>query len=140
MKKTITLTMSIERAQLLSRAMETIARVGMCQFADMVSLMRPDMNYDQTHEIERYLKDKIRPSLGPHSYNGIAMKTEVPIECQVAWEAYQYLRRELSWDRVGKDFRKDQRDWSIMCGVSFDDPMKVSGAEGKFKTSISKEE
>ena len=129
----IKLEMDLERAILLMHACETMARIGMGQFKAMVDLLRPDFNWDQGWDIERFLKERIFPEMSPQGYNGIKCK-EVNESTQVAWDAYQHIRREISWFDAGKDFRKDQRDWKTMMTVNFDDPMKASKLAGDFKT------
>ena len=129
----IKLEMSRERALLLSKACEIIARIGMCQFKDMVELLIQDYNYDFANEIEKYLKQKLRPELSYNSYHSMSNDV-VPEECKVAWECYQNLRREIAWFDKGMDWRKDQRNWNNMVSVNFDEPMKVSKLEDKFKT------
>ena len=74
-----------------------------------------------------------------NSYNGIH-SDKVPEESKIAWDAYQWLRREIAWNRHGKDWRVDNRDWTgganSMIGVSYDEPMKTSKIAGTFKTEI----
>jgi len=132
----IKLVMDRERAILLLRALETIARLGMGQFKELAEMVDPRMGWDGSKEIEDYLKGKLIPHLGPNAYNGIRSE-KVPRQCMVAWDAYQHLRREISWADKGKDWRTDQREWygaDSMMGVSYDDPMKVSEIPGDFKT------
>jgi hypothetical protein len=132
----IKLVMDRERAILLLRALEVIARLGMGQFKELAELMDPKMGWDESKEIEVYLKSKLTPELHVNGYNGIR-SDKVPQECHVAWDAYQHLRREISWADKGKDWRTDQREWygeGSMMGVSYDDPMKVSEIPGDFKT------
>jgi hypothetical protein len=130
----IKLEMDRERAILLMRACETIARIGMSQFKDMVELLSPDTyTWDKAEEIEKYLKEKLAPELGKNSFHSIS-NYKVPEECQVAWDAYQAIRREVSWFDIGKDWRTDQRDWNKMMGVNFDEPFKASKIDGDFKT------
>ena len=130
----IKLEMDRERAILLMRACEIIARIGMSQFKDMVELFSPeDYTWDKALEIELYLKEKLTPELTRNAFNSIS-SLKVPEACQVAWDAYQHIRREIAWFDSGKDFRKDQRDWNKQMGVNFDEPFKASKLEGDFKT------
>ena len=129
----IKLVMDRERARHLQCALEVIARIGMGQFKDMVDFLKPLSGWSTGKEIEDYLKSKIYPDMSPQGYHGIK-QNEVPIASRVAWDAYQHIRRELSWEHVGKNWRTYLRDWSEMCGVNFDDPMKASGLEGEFQT------
>jgi hypothetical protein len=127
----IKLEMSRERALLLSKACEVIARIGMCQFKDMVELLINDYDYKFADEIENYLKTKIKPELSRHAYNSI-LSNKVPEEYQVAWELYQTIRREIAWFDKGMDWRSDQRDWNSMMGIKYDDPMKITKLKDSF--------
>jgi hypothetical protein len=133
----ITLTMDIKRAYSVMRSLELVARIGMGQFKEIAEFMHPFMDWDSKNEIEIYLKEKLKPELTSNAYYGVACD-RVPIDSKVAWGAYQHIRRELSWARAGKDWRKDQRVWGEMGGVNFDNPMKVDGLPGDFETSIQK--
>lgn len=131
--KQIKLVMDEERAILLSRACETIARLGMSQFKELCEMMRPMMSWDEKTEIENYLKGRLTPKLSSNEFNSMNSK-ECPEECQIAWDAYQHIRREISWNKVGKDWRTDQRDWHTMMTVNYDEPFKASSLAGDFKT------
>lgn len=129
----IKLEMDRKRAIMLMRACETIARIGMGQFKSMVELLRPDMNYDEGKDIEFYLKERLFPDLNNQSFNSMH-SSKCREECQVAWDCYQNLRREVSWFDKGKDWRTDQRDFKEMMLVSYDEPLKTSKLPGDFKT------
>jgi hypothetical protein len=129
----IKLEMDRERAILLMHACETIARVGMGQFKAIVELLRPDMSYNDGSDIEFYLKERIFPEMSRHSYNSMHNE-KVNESTQVAWDAYQHIRREISWFDIGKDWRTDQRGWDEMMTVNYDEPFKVSKLKGDFKT------
>jgi len=133
----IKLEMNEKQAAVLSRALETLARIGMFQFDMMLELFNPMVSWDDKNLITKYLKSAI-PSANNHS-QGIT-NIETPEECQIAWDAYQHIRRELAWASVGKNWRKDTRTWGSsmakdnMIGVHFDEPMKCSRIERDFKT------
>ena len=127
----ITLKMSRDRAIRLSRACEILARLGMQQFGELLDLFGV-IDYDKGIEIDHYLKEKIG-ELRPSEYNGIK-STQVCEEAKIAWDAYQHLRREISWSDKGLDWRKDKRDWHDMNGVCYDEPMKASSLPGDFET------
>ena len=128
----ITLEMDLERAKYLIQALEVVARIGMGQFKDMAEFLQPMMDWDTKQEIESYLKHRIFPELSNNQFSGIRQDC-VPEASQVAWDAYQHIRREISWLREKKDWRDQPRDWHTMMGVNFDEPMKVSKLEGDFK-------
>ena len=127
--------MSRERAILLSRALEIVARTGMMQFRDLLELLCPKIKWDESDQIEYYLKHKLTELNG--AQNSAISNKNVPEQCQIAWDAYQHLRREIAWFDAGKDWRKDERVWSgpdSMMKVNFDEPMKISSTPGDFKT------
>jgi len=131
----IKLVMSRERAIVLYRALEIIARIGMLQFKDMLELLDPKISWDEAEEIEQFLKRRLSV-LNKNAYYSISSK-DVPEESHVAWEAYQHLRREIAWYDKGKDWRTDERVWTgpdSMVTVNFDEPMKMSATPGEFKT------
>lgn len=128
----IKLVMDRERAILLMRACEVISRVGMQQFKEMVELLNPEISYGDAIEIEGWLKSKLG-NLPYNAYHGIHSDV-IPEECQVAWDAYQHLRREISWELLGLDWRRDKRDWKKMIQVCYDEPFKASKLDGNFET------
>jgi hypothetical protein len=129
----IVLEMDRERAILLMRACETIARLGMGQFKELAEMLAPMKTWQQKENMELFLKKILLSELTSNSYNSIH-SSKVPEECQVAWDCYQHIRREISWFDKGKDFRTDERDWKTMGLVIYDNPMKVSKLKGDFKT------
>jgi hypothetical protein len=142
----IKLVMDRERAIHLMRACEVMARIGTGQFKSMVDLLGPNKTWDEALEIESYLKAKLMPELSSNSFRS-AHSNEIKEECQVAWDAYQNIRREISWTDLGKDWRKDKREFlpihyhdgskSLgMMGVNFDEPMKTSKLKGNFETEL----
>jgi hypothetical protein len=116
------------------KACEIVARIGMGQFRDMIELLSPDLNWDEVSAIEKLLKGKIFPELISNSYHAMHSK-KCSEECKIAWDAYQHIRREISWYDVGKDWRTDARDWGNgMIGVNFDEPnLRHSKLKGDFK-------
>jgi len=131
----IKLIMTEDKAKILCTALETMARIGMHQLKDLFSILLPRMDYEESDKLEKYIKDYFRLRLSSDVNCGIT-NPKVPVEFQVCWDAYQHLRRELSWHNVGKDWRKDERDWKTMMSVSYDDPFPVTDDCGYFKTEI----
>jgi len=130
----IKLEMDRERAICLMRACEVMARIGMGQFGEMVEFLNPEKTWDERQAIERYLKEKLSSDLSPHGYNSMHSK-KVPEDCQVAWDAYQHIRREIAWYDKGLNWRTDHRDFTKdMMGVNFDEPFKAAKLNGDFKT------
>jgi len=135
----VRITMSWDRAVLLMRSAEVMGRIGMGQFKDMIRVMVPDMPWEEQAKIEKVLKGALNMGLDESSYYPIHSK-RVPDECQNCWEAYQHIRREISWAADGKDWRTDARDWKTQMGVSYDNPMKYSNLPGVFKVEVVKGE
>jgi hypothetical protein len=124
---TVTLTMSRELAIHLSQACEVIARCGFGQYKSLVELIAPDKSYEEGIEIEKYLRHNIKRDYTDSRKDNLS--------CEVAWDAYQYLRREIAWSDLGKDYRTDKRDWNTMNGVIYDDPMPRTAQKlGDFST------
>jgi hypothetical protein len=132
--KKLTLTMTLEQAQVLQRSLEVIARIGMLQFKDMFELINPNITWDESTDLENLIKHYLT-ELGHDHYYSIQYQN-VAEESQVAWDAYQHIRRELSWHKLGKDWRKDPRDLKEMRTVNYDEPMKVSKIKGEFEAKI----
>lgn len=128
----IKLEMDRDRAIMLMQACETIARIGMGQFKAMVELLKPDASWDESLGIENYLKSILKPELTSQSFDAVR-SVKCPEASQVAWDAYQHIRREIAWRDVGKDWRVDQRVFSEMWGVNYDEPFKASKLPGDFK-------
>jgi hypothetical protein len=115
------------------RACEIMARIGMGQFKDLIELFNPKLNWDETSAIEMDLKGRLYPGMAKGAYYAMH-NDKCPEECKVAWDAYQHIRREISWYGVGKDWRKDECS-NGMRGVSFDEPFKTSKLKGDFKVA-----
>jgi len=96
--------------------------------------MSPEMQWDELTEIENYLKSKLKLGLSTNSYNSMH-SSKIPIESKTAWSAYQHLRRELAYYRMGKDPSVDRRDWTTMVAVDYDEPFNAH----EFTTEIEKQ-
>ena len=116
----------------LMHACEIIARIGMGQFKDMIELFNSKLGWNEVSAIEKDLKERLYPGIG-QGYHAMH-SDKCPEECQVAWDLYQHIRREISWFGVDKDWRKDKREFlNGMWGVNFDEPFKVSKLKSDFK-------
>jgi hypothetical protein len=100
----------------------------------MFRLINPESSWELLDELEIYLKTTLA-DLPCNAYNAMH-SIEVAEESQVAWDAYQHIRRELSWHKLGKDWRKDEREWPKMMTVNYDEPMKASKLKGEFEAKI----
>lgn len=133
----IKLEMTLEQAKYLSRACELVARFGMGQFKDMFETINDKLSWDDLVPLENLVKEKLYPGLSPQSYHAMH-SNKCPEECRIAWDAYQYIRREIAWNSKGMDWRKDERICGEMMQVNYDDPMNTAKHTG-FKTELLKE-
>lgn len=130
----IVLKMDLKRAKLISAALEAFARTGMFQF-DMV--LERLSNYS-------FPKDMIK-LIENIATNTVSNKCNIdPEKCRqdihnAAWDAYQWLRREIAWHEFGKDWRKDKRDWSEQLEVIYDAPLRTFSNGGDFETFIERD-
>ena len=111
-----TLTLTARQAAEISSACEIVARLQMGQ-ADMALRELPGgqpKDYDALREIQQMI-ERLVPA-------------KIESGDSIAWDLYQVIRHRLSWDREierGNIERGEPRNWSIMMGVSFDEPMKM---------------
>lgn len=133
--KKLQLTIDLEHASQLMIALEAISRFGMVQLdvaLDMFNnhhykkLGRECFSRDIISWFEKNVKEVLTESGVDVHHDSIK-----PKETVVAWDAYQYVRRELSWNHDGLDWRtatpeqKTERCWR---GVMYDNPINTSGA------------
>lgn len=135
-KKSYSLEIDEEQAQVLKLACEIFARLGIGQFHQALENLPIDWKkaYSQDWNEDLLLIGKIlskhtqwnvdgwSKSLGIHN----ARETS-----KIAWDLYQVIRHRLSWDRaITEKFIENEnspRNWSDMMGVDYDEPLKVSG-------------
>ena len=109
-----TLTLTARQAAEISSACEIVARLQMGQ-VDMALRELPGeqpKDYDALREIQEMV-ERLVPA-------------KIERGDSIAWDLYQVIRHRLSWDREierGNIERGEPRNWSIMMGVSFDEPM-----------------
>ena len=116
----IVLKMNVKRARLLCLALEAFARTGMLQFRMMFEqisgymfpLDMVDTFQDMTENIIEH-KCKMDPLRCKHDVH------------DAAWDAYQWLRRELAWMDAGKNWRTDPRDFQSQLEVYYDEPFRT---------------
>lgn len=133
-----TLTMTEDQALAVMYALEAYSRACSGQF-DMLlnSCGRKFGGGAYRRATDDTIKSIVFPELRANESYGIHGRF-VDRLAKVAWDAYQYLRREISWHRDGKDWRKDKRDWNKMVQVIYDEPMHASDS-GPFETSAKEE-
>lgn len=131
-----TLTMTEEQTCNVMHALEGYARACIGQFDQLLQDCQQRYTEDGAlrQAAERFVKRTIFPELQDNESYGIAAE-RLPLSARVAYDAYQYLRREVSWHRQGKDWRKDVRDWKTQNGRSYDSPFCVSHT-GTMDTSV----
>ena len=141
-EKKLQVTMTLNQANLIVNALDLYSRMHMGQFSSLYSFLRMNTvvghdlidhdsqtKMDEYDQAEVHLK-KFAETLG-FSYNsswGILSK-EIHNEAREAFDIQQVLRQAESWTRQGKELGKDEREWTEMMGVNFDDPMLCSGTE-----------
>ena len=111
-----TLTLTARQASEISSACEILARLKMGQ-VDMAVRELPG-NQPKDYEAMREIQQMIERLVPAKIERGDS----------IAWDLYQVIRHRLSWDREierGNIERGEPRNWSIMMGVSFDEPMKM---------------
>jgi hypothetical protein len=135
----ISLVMNYKRAQMLMTALDIISRIGTGRFVEMIKMLDPKINYADALILETELKDRLHLRLPGDMYRG-SHEEQVPDESKIAFEACEHLRRELAWVFLGKDWRKDERDFATMSSKEFDDPCTISDLPGEFKTEIKRVE
>jgi len=111
-----TLTLTARQAAEISSACEIVARLQMGQVDMAVRELPGDhpKDYDSLREIQQMI-ERLVPA-------------KIERGDSIAWDLYQVIRHRLAWDRAierGEIEKGERRNWSIMMGVSFDDPMKM---------------
>ena len=111
-----TLTLTSRQAAEISSACEIVARLQMGQ-VDMALRELPGeqpKDYDALREIQEMI-ERLVPA-------------KIERGDSIAWDLYQVIRHRLSWDRAyesGQIEKGERRNWSIMMGVNFDEPLKM---------------
>lgn len=132
-----TLTMTEDQAYAVMYALEAYSRACTGQFDMLLNSCGDKFSMDggYRYTTDTHLKGIVFPELPSNASYGILQASHVAPSARTAWDAYQYLRREIAWHRQGKDWRKDPRDWTQMTGVCYDPPFHASD-NGKFETSV----
>lgn len=111
--------LSEQEQYLLMRVFEMVARIGIGQFTTMIEFISPLIVHEDKIKYEQQLKHCLLNI--KENYMSIT-NSQVSQVSQFSWYLYQLIRREVSWYIVGKDWRKDRREWATMITVNFDDP------------------
>ena len=113
-----------KQASVVSRALDIYSRLLMGQI-DNVLHEFPNLSYDERRHLHKIVRQYVFSELDESAYYGICSE-QTDEKAKVAWDVQQVIRQALSWDSLGKDPKKDRRDWNEMMGVSFDDPFVTS--------------
>jgi hypothetical protein len=129
------LTITERQAWIISQAMEVFARLGIGQFRDALELLPlKDRPHDKTWHEDMDRIGRILATHNKESVDGWNCSLGIGNEktadsAKVAWDLYQVIRKQLSWDQAiagGVVQSHDSpRDWSKMMGCHYDDPMKM---------------
>ena len=122
--RTYTITVTERQAEELQEACELLARIKIGQIDHAIERLpgfydRRDWEqvHATRHEIHR-LANTLMPEATKRREDG------------VAWDLYQVIRYRLSWDRahdLGVIKPGEPRKWPEMMGVSYDEPLAMSG-------------
>ncbi|EWC39608.1 hypothetical protein [Stutzerimonas stutzeri] len=122
--RTYTITVTERQAAELQEACELLARIKIGQIDHAIERLpgfydRRDLEqvHATRHEIQR-LANTLMPEATKRREDG------------VAWDLYQVIRHRLSWDRAhdkGVIQPGEPRKWPEMMGVSYDEPLAMSG-------------
>ena len=134
MTKKYTLTITEKQARALMDACELLSRIQGGQVREVFDKLplRKDMDWGVYHEIQDELTKRMPEILkdgidGWSSSFGVG-HPELPETHDIAWDLYQVLRHQLSWDyAIERGWVEDlnsPRDWSNMIGCSWDTPMR----------------
>ena len=133
MTKKYTLTITEKQARALMDACELLSRIQGGQVREVFDKLplRKDMDWGVYHEIQDELTKRMPEILkdgidGWSSSFGVG-HPELPETHDIAWDLYQVLRHQLSWDyAIERGWVEDlnsPRDWNKMLGVNYDAPM-----------------
>lgn len=122
--RTYTITVTERQAAELQEACELLARIKIGQIDHAIERLpgyHGQRDWERVHatrhEIQR-LANSLMPEATKRREDG------------VAWDLYQVIRHRLAWDRAvdaGTIHSGEPRKWPEMMGVSYDEPMAMSG-------------
>jgi len=132
--KVYQITATEEQAKVIQAACEFLSRVQGGQVLEVFHHLplRKDIDWSVYIEIQDELKKRMPEILkdgidGYSSHFGVG-NPDLPKSHDIAWDLYQVIRHQLSWDYAIKEGWVEDlnspRDWSNMLGCSWDTPMK----------------
>lgn len=113
-----------KQLEIINNALDMYVRMLMGQIQLALAAI-PDLTYKDREVIHHFARQYILSDMPPNAYPGMASK-EANKNAQIAWDIYQVLRQSYYWEKVGKDPKKDTRDWGTMVQVFYDEPLQTS--------------
>ena len=115
------ITLSDKQMSVVCRALENYSRLMMGQIDNALEDFT-DLSWSERKSIHDFARKIIFAELGSsNAYYSISSE-KIGDNAQISWDILQVLRQAVSWHRVGKKLGEDEREWSTMMGVNFDDP------------------
>jgi len=97
---TVTITMSMDQARLLSQAVDIVTRLHLNQFDVIKDVChrrgQPFPDYNEMRDIELHLKQIFSPELDLNAYWGI-YNTQISNDARTLWDMKQKIRNQLAW-------------------------------------------
>lgn len=97
---TITITMSMDQARLLSQTVDIVTRLHLNQFSVLSDVChrkgQPFPDHDKLQDIEWQLKQLFSPELSHNSYWGI-YNTQISNDARTLFDMKQKIRNQLAW-------------------------------------------
>ena len=97
---TVTLTMSMDQARLLSQTVDIVTRLHLNQFSVLSDVChregQPFPDHEKLQDIEWELKQLFSPELSHNSYWGI-YNTQISNDARTLFDMKQQIRNALAW-------------------------------------------
>ena len=130
---TYMLTITERQAQVISTAVEILARLGMGQWRDGIEHMPLKRDYNTWYQdlaaigsiLRKHMIDNVDGWTRTHGIHSDAV-TE---HSRMAWDIHQAIRHRLAWDKAVKEgivqSIDSPREWTKMMAVNYDEPIKA---------------
>jgi hypothetical protein len=126
--KTYNIELTEKQAAILSQACELLARLTRSQIKEIFNHLPIDYNnidYEGYHDDQLAIETILNKHLKKPPFNSYPDS-----KSNIAWDLYQVLRKELSWEHAIKQgyvsSKNDERNWKEMSGVHYGEPIKTS--------------
>ena len=107
---TVTITMTMDQARLLTQTVDIVCRLHLNQFDVIKDVChrkdQPFPDYDKMQDIEWELKQMFSPELSHNSYWGI-YNAQISNDARTLWDMKQKIRNALAW------YRNPLGGWSV---------------------------